>query len=32
MKVKNKKLVTRNYWWLRVIKNIKIYIEEYDIY
>jgi len=24
------KLVTRNFWWLGVIKEVKQYIEEYD--
>ena len=25
-------LVTRNYWWLGVIKDVRKYIDEYDIY
>jgi len=25
------KLVTRNYWWPRVIKEVKRYVERYDI-
>ena len=26
------KLVIRNYWWLGIIKDIRRYIEEYNIY
>ena len=26
------KLVTRNYWWPRVMKNIEKYIEDYNVY
>ena len=26
------KLVTRNYWWLRVIRDIGRYVEECDLY
>ena len=28
---KMRELVTRNYWWLGVMKDMRKYIEEYDI-